>query len=60
MPLKDTLQQHLIDALDTVLPDHPLSSATDIQLSPPKNPAFGDLSTNLPLTLSKWAKKSTS
>lgn len=57
MPLKDTLQQHLIDALDTVLPDHPLSSATDIQLSPPKNPAFGDLSTNLPLTLSKWAKK---
>ena len=51
MKILSLLNQSLIDALSTL--DYP---EKEIKLSPSKNPDFGDISTNLPLILSKELK----
>ncbi len=53
MKLKHQLNQALYNALKKLD-----VSVESIQLTPPKNPEFGDLSTNLALTLTKLLKKS--
>ena len=51
MKILSLLNQTLINALSTL--EYP---EKEIKLSPPKNPDFGDISTNLPLILSKELK----
>ncbi len=53
MKMKHQLNQALYNALKKLD-----VSVESIQLTPPKNPEFGDLSTNLALTLTKLLKKS--
>ncbi len=51
MKILSLINQTLINALSTL--EYP---EKEIKLSPPKNPDFGDISTNLPLILSKELK----
>ena len=52
MMILSQITQVLTDALQSL--GYP---EKDIKLSPPKNPDFGDLSTNLPLILTKELKQ---